>query len=452
MKQPKKPGPLIRRILPHSLFGRALLILVLPVLLVQLVVAYVFFARHWDQIERQLSSSLTQEVGFIYNIYNVSPDADGLKEAKFVARQMGMKLHLDMRQKDIVSREYNVQSHDVFVRRLRHHIPDPFNVIDGNKHMELRILVDAGVLVFTISRKRLVSVTTDVFILTMVTASVVFLLIAVVFLRNQIRPITRLAKVAERFGMGQNTKHFQPRGAREVRLAGQSFITMRDRIERYVSSRTDMLSGISHDLRTPLTRMKLQLAVAANKPETLQQMHQDVEQMEHMINEYLEFACGSSGEASVSVKLDALLNGLIDKYKQQSHVVVLTKNAPITLTAKPNALMRALQNIIDNALRYGKVASIEVKEADEHVSIIIDDEGPGIAEDHQEHVFQPFKRLDEARNLSKAGVGLGLSIARDSVMMQGGKITMHNRHSNKGEVLGLSVEIMLPKKIDDYKQ
>lgn len=451
MKKSEKQASLIRRILPRSLFGRALLILVLPVLLVQLVVAYVFFARHWDQIERQLSSSLTQEVGFIYNIYNVSPDADGLKEAKFVARQMGMKLHLDTQQTDIMSREYNVQSHDVFTLRLRHHIPDPFTIVDGDKHMELRILVDAGVLVFTISRKRLVSVTTDVFILTMVAASVVFLLIAVVFLRNQIRPITRLAKVAERFGMGQNTKHFQPRGAREVRLAGQAFITMRDRIERYVASRTDMLAGISHDLRTPLTRMKLQLAVAANKPETLQQMHQDVEQMEHMINEYLEFARGSGGEASVLVSLDGLLTGLIDKYKEQSHAVSLAKGVPITLTAKPNALMRALQNVIDNALRYGKTASVKVSESDEYISIAVDDEGPGIAEEQQEHVFQPFKRLDEARNLSEAGVGLGLSIARDSIMMQGGKIVIQNRY-NKKEILGLSVEIILPKKIDDYKQ
>jgi two-component system osmolarity sensor histidine kinase EnvZ len=264
------------------------------------------------------------------------------------------------------------------------------------------------------------------------------LLIAVLFLRTQIRPITRLATAAENFGRGIDTQEFRPHGALEVRRAARAFLVMKERISRQLRTRTEMLAGISHDLRTPLTRMKLQLAMM-KEDEEIKELTDDVQQMEHMIAEYLDFARGEGGEEAIKTSLAFLISDVVSDYKRLNQQVTFTVEVDLELFLRVSAFRRMLHNLVDNALRYGTHCTITLASAVNYCEIMIDDEGPGIPEDKRDEVFKPFSRLEASRNVKTGGVGLGLTIARDIVLAHGGAISLEN--SPKG---GLRVIIRLP--------
>ena len=298
-----------------------------------------------------------------------------------------------------------------------------------------------GVLHLVVPRARVTASNADIFIIWMIGSSLVLIAIAGLFLRNQIRPIERLAYAAENFGKGRTVEGFKPYGATEVRRAASAFMQMRERIERFVQQRTDMLAGISHDLKTPLTRMRLQLAMMKKDADS-EALASDLLEMERMVNEYLDFARGEGGEAAEPADLAVLLaEAVADAARAHdagSRIGLMIAD-PVTLAIKRNALKRCLVNLIDNALKYGGRVEVGVKRAGRRIEISIEDNGPGIAEDRREEAFRPFRRLDEGRNLQTGGVGLGLAIARDIARAHGGDVALEN-----SPLGGLRAVIRLP--------
>lgn len=431
----------LKMFLPSTLFRRALLILVLPVILVQLFAIYMFYERHWDSIIRNMSSALAGEVLLLVREFEHSPDESRVKHVTAMGELMGIGVYFDESKQTIFVEGEGRRDYPEFYDLLSQQLPQGFMVRqDGPNHdIFIVIQMDDGTLELRTTKKRLVSSTTYIFILWMAGSAMVLMIIAILFLRNQIRPIRRLAQAAERFGLGQDTPDFSPRGAAEVRQAGRAFVVMRDRIQRQVNTRTEMLAGISHDLRTPLTRMRLQLAMLDLPEDRRRELESDVDEMEHMIQEYLDFARGEGGEQSEATPMLPYLQEIVDNYRHHKQEVSLELFEDLTLEIRPKAMRRAMQNVIDNAVRYGKQAHLSVEKLPQAVSIYIDDKGPGIPEGKQEMVFRPFTRLDPSRNIRTGGAGLGLSIARDIVHVHGGTITLENRPEG-----GLRVEIGLP--------
>lgn len=434
-------GPLrwLKRLTPKNLFGRALLIMALPLVLVQLIATYIFYDKHWASVARQLSASLAGEVAWLVESWHGTSDPETrLALLNDTARYMGLDISAQpsMRIGSFASTEIHFP---VFERQLRRRIPYPFAIryLPEQDVIHILILAEDAMLQIEAPKKRLASSTTLIFTGWTVGASLLLMLVAVLFLRNQIRPIVRLAEAAERFGKGQETPGFEPSGAREVRQAARAFIGMRERIRRQVASRTEMLAGISHDLRTPLTRIKLQLAMLPK--EVADGLQQDVAEMEHMVEEYLAFARGNAGEASVSVSLDALMEEAIAPYRRQPGKVHITAIPERPVTLRPNAIRRALRNLVENALRYGRECWITVAVRRRTLIVTIEDDGPGIPESERERVFQPFQRLEASRNVESGGAGLGLSIVRDIVHGHGGEVLLKDSHHG-----GLKVIVSLP--------
>lgn len=432
----------IKRLMPATLFGRALLILVIPVVLIQVVAVYVFYERHWDSVVRNMSSALAGEVVLLVREMEMDSSA---KQVRRLGDHMGIEVMFDQSSTKIFKQEVGKESYPNFYEHLQRLLTHPFMIQpkDDGRLIQISVLMDDGVLVMKTTRKRLASTTTYAFLAWMSGVSLVLMLIAIQFLRNQMRPIRQLAQAAEQFGMGQELPQFSPRGAAEVRQAGKAFMVMRDRIARQVSTRTEMLAGISHDLRTPLTRMKLQLAMLNLDEKSKQELESDVVEMEHMIHEYLDFAKGTTQEAGERIDLSGFLKTIIANY-QRSHKPVtladITALEAISGVWRPNAMRRAIQNVIDNALRYGKEAHVEVIVKPKHIRIMVSDKGMGIPEVSHEVVFRPFTRLDPSRNVETGGVGLGLSIARDVLHSHGGDIQLENRPEG-----GLRVTMIMPR-------
>ncbi len=431
-----------KRFLPKSLFGRVLLILVLPTVLIQLVMAYVFFDRHWDNVTRHISNTLAGEMAFfVQRFKKATPDEMGDVLSDFVL-STGNQVYFD--DKNSFSLIVGGDEFPEFQQRLQVVVQEPFTVRrtqDGGT-IEVRVLLSDRVMRLETSVKRLESRTTYLFVVWMMGVSFVFLLIAVLFLRNQIRPIRRLAEAADNFGRGVDMPGFRPHGASEVKKAARAFIVMRERIKRQLRTRTEMLAGISHDLRTPLTRMKLELAMLPGDEatrESIRELGDDVQQMEHMIEEYLTFARGEGREEPVRVSLRGLLEDVVSDYQRLGAKVVLAQGDDANLDIRVSALRRVLHNVVDNALRYGTLCDISMRSRDKFCELVMDDDGPGIPPEKYEEVFKPFSRLDPSRNIKTGGVGLGLSIARDIVLAHGGRISL-----DRSPQAGLRVIIMLP--------
>jgi len=435
-------GSFIKRYLPASLFGRALLILVLPVLLMQAIAVYMFYEWHWRNVERHLSMSLVGDVAFLEREMQHA-DAKRRTEIEELAHET---LNMDVRLEpnDPEPRHFPSVTDDevftVFAERLRESIDEPFIVRrpEGGNHAVLRIRLKDGVLRLQFSIKRLENVTTEMFFLWMVGSAMLLLPIATIFLRNQIRPIRKLAEAAESFGKGQDVGDFRPQGAAEVRQAGRSFIAMRERLKRMITVRTEMLAAISHDLRTPLTRMRLALAMLPSQ-KYVKPLLADVQDMEKMIQEYLDFARGDGGEPPRSIRLSMLVGEVIGKYEQQGSPVTLTLFADPEIVVFRNAMRRCLYNVIDNALKYGTRCEVRAVEMANRVEIVIDDDGTGIPPNQRERALMPFKRLDDARNPDLGGAGLGLSIVQDIVLRHGGELKLED-----APLGGLRVRIRLP--------
>ncbi|MBU0726025.1 MAG: HAMP domain-containing protein [Alphaproteobacteria bacterium] len=417
----------IKRFLPRTLFGRSLIIIVTPMILVQLISTYVFYERHWDLITRRLSSAVAGDVGFVVEQLSREEDIDG-REVIFEMAAQHFWAAVSYRPGDILPNQPSEPRgllEEMLQRELGQRLTRPF-LVDARsmpRDVHIKVQMVEGVVDFLIPRERLFSSTTYIFIMWMVGSSLILFAVAVVFMRNQIRPIRRLAAAADAFGKGSDAPGFKPEGASEVRLAASAFIRMRERIQRQISQRTEMLAGVSHDLRTPLTRMRLQLAMMGENSDS-KEMRQDIAEMEQMLEGYLAFARGEGSEAQQPIDLARLLREVTNDARVTGRTLSLRTDEPLDVSVQPNAFKRALTNLVQNACRYGKTVQITAQRQDNAVQIIIDDDGPGIPADRREDVFKPFFRLESSRNLKTGGVGLGLTIARDIVMGHGGELLL----------------------------
>jgi two-component system osmolarity sensor histidine kinase EnvZ len=427
-------------------------ILVLPMLLSQLVIAHIFYDRHWNSITRNMAAAAVADIVLLNGTYENVLKREGHVAALAQTTELGSKLNVAVT--FIADPNLQVRSGNSrrefpeLFKELSPRLDRPFSItlFDAQNLVRVRTGLPGGALDLGIHRKLLRSSTTTIFILWMIGSSVLLTAIALLFLRNQVKPIVQLARAAERLGLGQEVGDFKPRGASEVRRAGRSFIIMAERIRRQVQSRTEMLAGISHDLRTPLTRMKLELEMASMDTQTRTALSEDIEDMRRMIDEYLDFARGDAGEVAEPVDVNVLLADIVQDYARTGDAVRYTPAAPLSLMLRPQAIRRALMNLIDNALRYGGgVAEVTLEQSATFARIKVTDRGPGIPEAEQESVFKPFTRLEPSRNAETGGVGLGLSIARTIAQSHAGDVTLENQRAKNGQITGLEVTLRLPR-------
>lgn len=425
---------MLKKFLPTSLLSRFILIILGPTILTQLIATYIFYNRHWDSITRNMSYSLYNDILVAYEIKKQKIEKD-------VAEKMVSDLNINITyEKDYPKTltDYTPPETQTLHLLLRKYFARPINIHldDKQNRVFIKIKIDSVLITFETSSKRINSSTTYIFILWMTGTSLIFLFLSIIFTKNQIRPIIRLARAADRFGKGQQNIDLKPEGASEIRKAALSFIQMKERIERQITARTEMLAGISHDLRTPLTRMKLQIAMS--KDESVQQMNEDIIDMELMINSYLNFARGDGKEDLRMVNLGSYLEKIIQLYKMNDISIISKQN--IRINIRSNALKRCFQNIFDNALKYGNKIIIEFHRKENGVEINIHDNGPGVPEEKREEVFKPFFRLDHSRSKETGGSGLGLTVTRDIIVNHGGQIILGNSDILKG----LKATIILP--------
>lgn len=419
----------LKPFLPRGLFGRAALILVLPVVVIQMIVAATFIQRHFEGVTRQMSSGVAIEIRHLLDEVAATPD---LPAAQARAAQLGAALELQVALPGSVAPQADARglwdwSGRVLIQTFRARLPE-LQVVDllGNPR-QVRAWFDTpqGRLQIVLDRRRVSASNPHQLLVLMVLASVLMTGVAFVFLRNQMTPIARLAKAAEAFGKGQVVP-YRPRGALEVRAAGTAFLDMRARIERQIESRTLMLSGVSHDLRTPLTRMKLALSLMPEDEETAALMR-DVAQMERMVDEFLAFARGDAMEETAAVDPAVLVTEAVGAAVRAGQPVVLgAVDWPGgTLRLRPHALARALENLIGNAVRYGTRAEVSLLVGERMLRFVVEDDGPGIPKDLRDEAMQPFRRLDTARDPNRGGgVGLGLAIAADIARSHGGALRL----------------------------
>ncbi len=434
-------NPIRRRYMPRTLFARSLLIVVMPVMLLYIATAYIFLNQHWEEVTRQLSSSVAREIVLVIDLQNAHPDVDPLPRLQIASDTLGMKFDL-LKDNHPINEDKDKDKQNILSRMIgkaikrRLSFPSHVRLAPGGDNYEIDVMTSRGLLRVTVPEKRVYAVTTFQFIYWFTSIAVVLLFIAVLFLRGQVRPIRRLAEAAEAFGNGVDWP-FRPEGAREVRRAATAFMQMRERIKRQIAQRTEMLAGVSHDLRTPLTRMKLQLALM--KDDGVQEMKADIAEMEAMIEAYLQFARGDGEETATPTHLNELLEQLVKDGARGQEGKITLKTPSIKLNLRPQAMRRALNNIIQNALSYGTLCDITVERTEEHVVILMDDNGPGIPEAARDDVFRPFFRLEQSRNRASGGIGLGLAITRDIIIAHGGDIALET-----SPLGGLRVKVTLP--------
>lgn len=436
------PGP-IRRFLPRSLLGRAVLIIITPLILMQVISTWVFYDRHYDTITKRLAQGLAGDVAAVITLLERS--ASDLDQGRifFLARSnMQLDLTLTEGAELLVPEERRVRGvvEARLTDALRESLRQPF-VIDARSiedRVEILVQLSNGVLRVLVTDERLFSSTTYIFIFWTIGSSILLFGIAVIFMRNQVKPIRRLARAAESFGKGQEVRDFKPEGATEVRQAAAAFINMRDRIKRQIQQRTEMLAGVSHDLRTPLTRMKLQLEMLQDIPDA-KHLQSDVTEMEHMVEGYLAFARGEGQETPAPTDLGGLLRDVVDQMTRDGQAVDLHVEQELTLPLRREGMRRCLTNLIANAQRHGQHVAVRAGRRKSMIEVTVDDDGPGIPPERHEDVFKPFFRLEQSRNPATGGIGLGLTIARDVARSHGGDVALETAPGG-----GLRARIWLP--------
>ncbi len=419
---------MVKKFLPRGLLGRSLLIIVVPLVLLQVVSAIIFYDRHWANVSRKRANSLAGDVAMFINLLEVMPGEENQRWLRNLARTT-----LDIRLTTLPGANLADQApykprgnlERALARSLEGIVDRPFFIDTKTKPERFVILVQlpGRVLQVDADDERLFSSTTSIFIFWMVGTSLVLFAVATLFMRNQVSPIKRLAKAADNFGKGRDAPDFRPSGATEVRQAATAFLAMRDRIKRQIQQRTEMLAGVSHDLRTPLTRMKLQLAMF-KKNQEIDDLSADVAEMERMVNGYLDFARGEGSEAPKRTDIIPVLTALVHDARRAGVAIDFEAPAPLELPLRQDAFRRCMANLISNAARYGQSIIIAAERNGGTVQITVDDDGPGIPAAKREDAFRPFLRLDESRSPDTSGTGLGLSIARDIVHGHGGEISL----------------------------
>ena len=430
----------IKNILPKRLFYRALLIVAVPVIFLQLVITIVFFDSLWIKTNKGMTKALVNEINTFIEIYNDEIyDKDEITNIFSVYQNLNIEFIKD----EEFNYEYDERWFSPIDRTLRRELKSKFgtksfwfNSTSYKELIDIRIKYQFGYFKFLVPKDRVTSSSARIFALWITVPALIIICISLIFLKNQTRPITNLAKAAERFGKGEEIEEFKPSGASEIRQAGYEFDKMRKRIARHLNQRSEMLSGISHDLRTPLTRMKLQTAFIKEE-EIKKKLGEDINEMEKMLNEYLQFTSSSYLEKDEKFDLSHLLNKVIEKYNNKN---ILKNISPkIYINGRKNLIQRCINNLIDNAIKYGEKVKVEMSKSNNNLFIKIEDNGPGIPEEEYNNVFKPFYKIDKGRADSKSSVGLGLSIASDIIRSHGGNIKLE-----KSSLNGLGVKIFLP--------
>src|SRR5476649_2754463 len=418
----------LNSVMPKGLYARALLIIILPMVLFRSVIAFVFVERQLSEVTERLSASVVHDIAALADMTKTYPQDAEHKELKRIAKdRLGLVVDFlplsDMPPPG--PKPFFSLLDSALSDQLRKQIGRPYwlDTVGKSALVEIRVQLDNTVMRVFARRNAAYASNSEIFLLWMVGTSVVLLGVAIVFLRNQIKPILRLADAAESFGKGREVPNFKPGGAREVRRAAQAFIEMKMRVERAIEQRTAMLAGVSHDLRTVLTRFKLELALIKKSPE-VGAMQKDVDEMARMLEAYLAFARGDLGEVAAPTDMAAFLEELKDDAERNGHKASVVFHGPPIVTVRPAAFKRCLGNLVSNAARFATSISITGHRDHRYLTITVDDDGPGIPADLREEVFKPFLRLDDARNQDEGGTGLGLAIARDIARSHGGDITL----------------------------
>ena len=434
----------LKRRLPTSLWGRSLLIIVLPVLVMQVAVTWAFFDMHWQTVTARLSDGLAGDIAWAAESWRDDPTTENLavisqraqrSMSLSIALQEGAALPESTRRGPIGVVDRTLE------RALANRIDQPvwFDTTRYPAYVDIRVQQPQGVLRIIAPRERAVATQAHIFVLWLTIATVLLMSVAILFIRNQVRAIERLAEAAEAFGRGETNARFKPHGAREVRAAAVAFLAMRERIQRHIDQRTALLASVSHDLRTPLTRLRLELALAPPFKRA-GAMQGDLDEMEHMIDEYLAFARGEAGEAAQTVSITDLLQTAAEDVRRAGAGVEVSAPADLTASLRPLAFKRALTNLAGNAAAHGEHVRLSARPLPSGgLEVAVEDDGPGIPEDMHEEAFHPFSRLDASRNQNSKGVGLGLAIARDVARGHGGDITLE-----RSDMGGLRALIRLP--------
>ena len=432
---------IIKKILPKGLFYRSLIIVAAPIILLQIIITVVFFDSLWIKANKGMTRSLVSEIRTLYDVYN-TPD---MKQKQTITNLYNQNFDfvISFKENEVFPKAPKERWYSPMDRSLRRELKSAFEVssywFDTTSYrelVELKIKYQNGLLQIFFPKHKISPSSARIFALWITLPGLLLIMIAIIFLKNQTRPIVNLSKAAESFGKGEYIKEFRPSGAKEIRQAAHEFDKMRKRITIHLNQRSEMLSGISHDLRTPLTRLKLQLALLKQQ-DLAKKMSDDIEEMERMLNEYLEFSRHQKNEETEIVELNSTIQDVAKKYENKQIKISVEKNLKINI--RPNSIKRCLTNLIDNGLSYGNKVAILCNKTKGNILICIDDDGPGIAENEYQNVMKPFYRIDKSRSQNKAGVGLGLSIANDIIRSHGGNISLE-----KSPLSGLRVKISLP--------
>jgi two-component system, OmpR family, osmolarity sensor histidine kinase EnvZ len=431
----------LRRVLPRSLLGRSLVIIVTPLIILQVVSAWAFYERHWDNVTKRLANSVGGDIAAIIDLRKrLGPEYQS-ELFRIASDDMDLKLEIEPGQHLAAAPPQNSDRliDRMLARSLETNVKRPYlmDTISFPQQVEVKIQLDDGVLDVVVPLSRLFSATSYVFILYMVGTSLVLFAVATVFMGNQVRPLGRLAAAADLFGKGMDVPDFKPEGAIELRQAAAAFNRMRARIQRQITQRTEMLAGVSHDLRTPLTRMKLQLAMM-NGAE-IEDLKNDLAEMERMVEGYLAFARGEGTERPSETDVGTLLRDVVSDARRAGTAIDLHIEDRLVTLARPNALRRCLANLIANAARFANQVWIRAGQVGDTIEITVDDDGPGIPATRREDVFKPFFRLEGSRNPLTGGTGLGLTIARDVMRSHGGDLVLLDAPTG-----GLRARLSLP--------
>ena len=432
----------LKKIFPSGLYTRSLIIIIAPIVILQAILTFVFLERHWQLVTKKLSSSVVSEIGMMMDMQK---NNDLIEISSNAKKFYDINLRLLTNQR--IDNDFRLPANLVektLSQELQKNLNNKYSIKDipEEKKVIINIEVENGILEFVIPRRNVYATNSHIFLVWMVISSILILSIAILFLRQQIKPIEKLAKAAESFGIGRKIKNFKPTGATEVRKAADAYIKMQERIEKFLEQRTLMLAGVSHDLRTPLTRIKLQLEMYSNQKGNTELL-KDVNEMQYMLETYLDFSQTVSSEEDTEVDLKELIDNIISTSNEKSKIISLkpTNLKNIKYICKKIALKRCVINLINNAKAFGDEVLITLNESNKEITITIEDNGPGIPKKDYEKALRPFQRLDSSRNQNIAGSGLGLSISQEIMNSIGGNIKL-----SKSKLGGLKVIMALPLK------